>query len=199
MIFDRLLDVAATASETNGVRQADDFQSYAALAQRIERLAAGFSDRGLAEGDVVGLLIPNSIDIFVVAHALFAIGVIAMPLDPHATRTELAGLTRETGIIAVVATPATRATAELLLADVAPTAQLFITSELSEVQLAPKRLPKLAGGTPALYLFSSGSTGLPKIVPHTHAELLADGERTNQAWDLRADDIVINILPPAAR
>ena len=54
MIFDRLLAVAATAAETSGVRQEDDFQSYAALVQRIERLAAGFSSRGLKEGDVVG-------------------------------------------------------------------------------------------------------------------------------------------------
>ena len=195
MIFDRLLEVVATAPETSGIRQADDFQSYATLIQRIERLAAGFSHRGLVEGDVVGLLIPNSPDIFVVAHALFAIGVIAMPLDPNATHVELAGLTRRTGMAAVVATPASRATAEILLSDVAPAAQLFVTNELGAVERAPIRLPKLVGSTPALYLFSSGSTGLPKIVPHTHAEVLADGNRTSQAWDLQANDVVINILP----
>ena len=86
MIFDRLLAVAATAAETSGLRQQDEFKSYADLIQRIERLAAGFSNRGLAEGDVVGLLIPNSIEIFVVAHALFAIGAVVVPLDPNATR-----------------------------------------------------------------------------------------------------------------
>ena len=72
----------------------------------------------------------------------------------------------------------------------------FITTELDAVQRSPMRLPKLAGGTPALYLSSSGSTGLPKIVPHTHAEILADGARTSGAWNLEPDDIVINVLPP---
>jgi long-chain acyl-CoA synthetase len=196
MIFDRLLAVAASAPETSGLRQGDAFQSYAALVQRIERLAAGLSSRGLAEGAVVGLLIPNSIEIFVVAYALFAIGAIVMPLDPQATRAELAGLTRRTGMAAVIATPASRATGELLLKDTAPAGQLLITTELGAVQGSPMRLPKLQGSTPALYLFSSGSTGLPKIVPHTHAEVLADGARTSQAWNLQPDDIVINILPP---
>ncbi|MEO7221241.1 MAG: class I adenylate-forming enzyme family protein, partial [Devosia sp.] len=106
------------------------------------------------------------------------------------------GLSRRTGIAAAVATPARRAIAETLLTDVAPAAQLFVTNELAAVQRAPTQLPKLTGSMPALYLFSSGSTGLPKIVPHTHAEVLADGDRTSAAWDLQADDVVINILPP---
>ena len=44
MIFDRLLEVAATAPETSGLRQGEDFASYASLVHRIERLAAGFHE-----------------------------------------------------------------------------------------------------------------------------------------------------------
>ena len=70
MIFDRLLEVAATAPNSSGLRQGEEFSSYATLVHRIERLAAGFSNRGIGQGDVVALLIPNSPDIFVVVHAL---------------------------------------------------------------------------------------------------------------------------------
>ena len=195
MIFDRLLEVAATAPETSGLRQGEDFASYASLAHRIERLAAGFLNRGMGKGDVVALLIPNSPDLFAVAHALFSIGAIAMPLGTTATRTELATLAGKTGPCAVVAAPTLRAAAETLIADVAPTAQLFVTSDLATIESPPTRLPKLEGSTPALYLFSSGSTGLPKVVPHTHAEILADGTRTSGAWKLQPDDVVVNILP----
>jgi long-chain acyl-CoA synthetase len=196
MIFDRLLEIAGKVPETSGLRQGDAFFSYASLTTRIERLAAGFIERGIGKGDVVAFLLPNSPDIFAVAHAVFSLGAIAMPLGLTATRAELATLAGKTGLAAVVATPALRAIAEALIADTAPTARLFLSTALPELERAPTALPKLAADTPALYLFSSGSTGLPKIVPHTHSELLADGTRTSAAWDLQPDDIAINILPP---
>ncbi len=194
MIFEKLSAIADAAPATSGLRQGDEFISYADIAARIERLAAGFIDRGIGPGEVVALLVPNSPEIFTIAHALFAIGAIAMPLAPGATRAELAALVAKTGLAAVVATPKSIASAELLIADVAPAAQLFLTTALPDA--APGDLPKLAGNTTALYLSSSGSTGLPKIVPHTHAEILADGQRTSTAWDLQPDDVMVNILPP---
>jgi len=196
MINARLRHIAATAPATSGVRQADATFSYAELAERVERLAAGLIERGIGRGAVVALLVPNSPDIFVVAHALFAIGAIAMPLGLTATRAELAALAGKTGLAAVVAAPAHLEAATTLIADVAPGALLFSTATLAGIERAPTRLPALPGHTPALYLFSSGSTGLPKIVPHTHAELIADGERTSGAWRMQPDDILVNILPP---
>ncbi len=108
LIFDRLLEVANTAPDTSGLRMGGSFASYADIARRTERLAAGFPDRGIRQGSVVALLIPNSPDIFLVAHALFAIGAIAMPLGLTATRSELAALGAKTGLAAVVATPTLR-------------------------------------------------------------------------------------------
>ena len=194
MIYDNLLALAARAPLTSGLRQGQSFAPYAALVERIERVAGGFADRGIGMGDPVALLIPNSPDLFITAHALFAIGAIAIPLGITATRAELAALAQKTGLKAAVSTPGLMPAAQMLIADAAPGAPLFLTTALPEAT-ATVGLPKLAGDTTALYLFSSGSTGLPKVVPHTHAELIADGERTSTAWDLQPDDIAINILP----
>jgi len=194
MIYDNLLAIAARAPTTSGVRQGDSFQPYDALVEKIARLAAGLRERGIGKGDPVALFVPNSPDIFLAAHALFAIGAIAMPLSVTATRAELASLVLKTSLKAVVATRALSSAAQLLIADTAPGAQLFITDALP-FAVASTPLPELNGDTTALYLFSSGSTGLPKVVPHTHAELLADGERTSTAWDLQPDDIAVDILP----
>lgn len=195
MIYDNLLAIAARAPITSGLRQGETFKPYAALVDRIARVAAGFMDRGIGQGDPVALLVPNSPDIFVAAHALFAIGAIAMPLAVTATRAELATLAQKTGLKAVVATPGLASAAETLIADAQPGVPLYLTTGLPEGSAAA-RLPKLAGDATALYLFSSGSTGMPKVVPHTHSELLADGERTSTAWDLQPDDIAVDILPP---
>lgn len=194
MIYDNLLALTARAPITSGVRQGEEFTPYAALVERIGRLAAGFLEHGIGGGDPVALLLPNSPDLFVTAHALFAAGAIAMPLSATATRSELATLARKTGPTAVVSSPDLAAAAETLIADVAPGIPLFPADALPEGR-ATTQLPRLPGDTTALYLFSSGSTGLPKVVPHTHAELIADGERTSTAWDLQSDDIVLDILP----
>ncbi|MGW5384517.1 class I adenylate-forming enzyme family protein [Nocardia sp. NPDC003963] len=194
MIYDNLLSLTAAAPITSGLRHGEVFRPYAALVERIGRIAAGLIERGVEHGHPVALLVPNSPDLFVTAHALFAAGAIAMPLDVTATRSELAALAQKTGPEAVVSTPGLAAAAETLIADVAPGIPLFLTDTLPQGS-ATAPLPELPGDTTALYLFSSGSTGLPKVVPHTHAELIADGERASTAWDLQPDDIVLNILP----
>lgn len=194
MIYDNLQALTARAPTTSGLRQGEAFTPYAALVERIDRIAAGFLERGIERGDPVALLIPNSPDLFVTAHALFAIGAIAMPMGETATRSERATLAQKTGPKAVISTPGLTAAAETLITDTAPGIPLFQTSTLPEGS-ATTRLPKLPSDTIALYLFSSGSTGLPKVVPHTHAELIADGERASTAWDLQPDDIVLDILP----
>lgn len=196
MIYDKLLQIAETAPATSGLRMGDAFISYADAAERIRRLAAGFTERGIGKGDVVALLMPNSPEIFVVAHAFFAIGAITMPLGLTATHAELVSSATKSGLAAVVAAPHWLEAGKMLIADVAPRAQLFPTTDLGAVERAPGTLPKLSGETPALYVFSSGSTGMPKVVPHTHAELIADGDRTSAAWGLTPADLVINILPP---
>lgn len=196
MIHDHLVAIVEKAPASSGLKRGDDFASYASLLQRIERLAAGLIERGITQGSVVALLMPNGPDIFVASHALFAIGAVAMPLGLTATRTELASLAAKTGLFAVIAAPAFQKAAAAMIADVAPAAPLLLTDQFAEIESAPTALPKLDPTAPALYLFSSGSTGLPKIVPHTHAELVADGLRTSSAWELQGDDIAVNILPP---
>ena len=194
MIYDNLLELTARAPTTSGLRQSETFTPYAALVERIGRLGADFIERGIERGDPVALLIPNSPDLFVTAHALFAVGAIAMPLGVTATRPELATLARKTGLAAVISTPGLAAAAEMLIADTASGIPLFLTNAMPE-GTATAQLPRLPGDTTALYLFSSGSTGSPKVVPHTHAELIADGERAGTAWDIQPDDIVLDILP----
>lgn len=194
MIYHNLLAIASQAPTSSGVRQGETFTPYAEMVGQIERLAAGWIARGLGQGDVISLLLPNTPDMFLAAHAAWAIGAIAMPLGTTATRAELANLVSKTGLAAVVTTPGLTKAAELLIADVAPEALLFLTTALPlETPTTP--LPRLAGSAPALYLFSSGSTGLPKVVPHTHAELIADGIRTSTAWDIQPDDVAVDILP----
>jgi acyl-CoA synthetase (AMP-forming)/AMP-acid ligase II len=200
MLYDNLSAIVARAPTGNGLRHDGRTQTYAVLLERITRLAAGLRDRGIGHGDPVVILMSNGPELFVAIYALWSIGAVALPLAPSATLAECEFAARKAKAKAVLAQSTQLPLAESLAAKAGLAvfaaggdgANVMATLERSAVGA----LPTLPGTTTAIYLMSSGSTGLPKIVPHTHAELLADGRRTSTAWKLTADDIVFDMLPP---
>lgn len=201
MIHERFTRIVDMAPAGNGLGIDGQFIPYAALRERIAGLAAGLIARGIGPGTPVAILMPNGPELFTAIHALFAIGAIAMPLGTGATRAEIHAAAAKAGATALIATPALARLAAEVAGLLPPPAPVFISGEAGDFGLAqlertpPGALPSLPGTTPALYLLSSGSTGLPKIVPHSHAELLADGRRTSTAWQLTPDDRVFDMLP----
>ena len=182
MLFDNLSTIAARAPSSSGLRVDGRLQEYPELTERAGRLGSGLAARGIAEGDAVAILLPNGPDLFVVAYALFAIGAIAVPLSIVAPRHELASAAKKAGIAGIVTRADLAAAARQLAVDLAPqTVTVFGDGEgrsMAELERYPlARLPKLGADVNALYLFSSGSTGLPKVVPHTHGEMLGQCSR----------------------
>ena len=204
MIHDRFLEIVAGAPASSGLVETGILLPYTELAERVGRVAAGFAAHGVGPGDVVAMLLPNGPALFTAVHALFAIGAVAMPLGAGMTAPEVIHAARKAGLRGILADPERAAlaaeVAEGLEAD-APVTVFLAGGDGSQSLAALERsaplaqLPKVAPDAPALYLLSSGSTGLPKIVPHTHRELLADAHRTSTAWALQPDDIVFNMLP----
>lgn len=72
------------------------------VARRAVRIASGLRDRGVAEGDVVALVLPNGPELFTVSYAVFGIGAIAMPLNAASPPLELAAYLRRGGADLVV-------------------------------------------------------------------------------------------------
>jgi acyl-CoA synthetase (AMP-forming)/AMP-acid ligase II len=201
MLFENLTAIVARIPARNGLRHEGRVQTYPALIERITRLAAGFRERGIGAGDPVVILMPNGPELFVAVYALWAIGAVAMPLSPTATLAECTFAARKAKARAVLAAAPLLPLAEAIAAE-AGGLQVFAAggdapnamATLERTAAAP--LPPPAGSATAIYLLSSGSTGLPKIVPHTHAEIIADGRRTSTAWKLTANDVVFDMLPP---
>jgi malonyl-CoA/methylmalonyl-CoA synthetase len=60
---------------------------------------------------------------------------------------------------------------------------------------APFREPPVGPGDACLMLYSSGTTGRPKGVVHTPANLSASLRALQSCWRLTAEDVVVNALP----
>lgn len=203
MLYDTLVEVVGKGRAESGLKKGNTFTPYTDVAERAGRIATGLVDRGIERGTPVGILMVNGPDLLTLAYAIFAAGGVAVPLNALAPRAELAMTARKAHVRALIATANYAQTAADLIADLggAGTYPLFVVGgtgrdSVAELERYPLgTLPALGPDDPALYMFSSGSTGIPKVVPHTHGELDFDGRRSRDLGVTLPTDIQINMMP----
>ena len=166
---------AIVAFRADGV----DEISYAALGERIEHVAHGLRARGIVPGERVALWAANSPDWITAYFGIVMAGAVAVPFDHQST-------------VDTVATAIAHAEVRIVITTAARSLELQPLTRSSTdnfVQLdggGPRDWPALraaplGAGLPegssnaiASLLFTSGTTGTPKAVPLTHANLVAN-------------------------
>lgn len=200
MLYQSFCDAAEQAPEA-GVRQDGVFWSYGKLAERAGRIASGLLARDVAPGTSIGVLMPNGPELLTLGYAIFAAGSIVVPLNPGAPLAELAATARKAHVRVIIAAGAHAEIAGKLAEALALPGSVFIAGASDDTSLAALErtpfgpLPLTVADTPALYLFSSGSTGIPKVVPHTQGELDLDSKGGRDRGQFLPGDIQINMLP----
>jgi len=102
-----LLDAAARRrGERIAVVDGDRELTYAELEDRSSRLAAAMTDRGVAPGDRVGLLLEKSLEAVIAIYATLKAGAAYVPLDDQAPALRLAYIARDAGIRCLISSQA---------------------------------------------------------------------------------------------
>jgi fatty-acyl-CoA synthase len=169
-------------------------------------VAAELGRRGVTRGDAVALMLPTSRDFFLVFAGVLLAGGVPVPIYPpmRADRiAEYAG--RQSAILRnaearLLVTFREAALAAKLLRPRAPTVREVVTAE---ALLTPRATSATAtavriegsAGDLALLQYTSGSTGDPKGVMLTHANLLSNVRAMGEAIAVRPDDVCVSWLP----
>ena len=174
--------------------------SYKALADQIERLSGQLRSAGLKPGDSVAIVLPNSLEFLVVFLALTHARLVAAPLNPADKPDEIRFFIEDAQARAVVAEGANIAVREAAAGLGLPIWQPRVDSrgvvELPELpQGSRTSLDAPHPDDVALFAYTSGTTGRPKCVPLTHANVLWSARNIAEHYALTAADRSLVVLP----
>jgi acyl-CoA synthetase (AMP-forming)/AMP-acid ligase II len=191
--------------------------SYRLLAERIQGVAAGLAARGFGPGDVLALWAPNLPQWAGVALGAMAAGGTVTGASPAATERKLAIQLADAGASVLVTVPALVPRARSAAAAAGVRDLIVLGQAEGAVPIldllaagAATRPPDLApdhlstggpGSSPpdplgvALLPYSSGTTGLPKGVELTHANLVTSVRQVSRGLRITDRDTLLAVAP----
>jgi len=171
----------------------DAEHSYGELHERTDRIAAGLRERGVEKGDRVAIMLPNSVDAVVALQATLRAGAAIMPVNPTAKHDRVSDLLTRSEAAMLICDAERGEEAERAVAD-AGGAQLV--SDLGELDSdADPPRETLEESDLAALMHTSGSTGGPKGVMHSHGGLGFVTDSIAEYLELTGEDRVLNLLP----
>lgn len=175
--------------------------TYGELKTGALRLAAGLQSHNLEPGDTVAIMLPTGTDYFYSFFAVLLAGGIPVPLYPPARPTQIEEhlrrhrlILRNAGAKILITMPEVKPVSRLLKAQVESLEHVDTIEAFTARTDHFTPIPAQAGDI-AFIQYTSGSTGDPKGVVLTHANLLANIRAMGQATEATSADIFVSWLP----
>ncbi|HXJ78637.1 MAG TPA: AMP-binding protein [Candidatus Methylomirabilis sp.] len=175
--------------------------TYGALHERACAIAAGLRARGLGRGDTVALMLRSEQAFFDSFFGVLLAGAVPVPIYPPFRRDRVAEYAgRQINILdnaqarALITFPEAAPVAGLLRSRVSSLRHVLTASELAPSG-TPVPVVRVTGDDSALIQYTSGSTGAPKGVLLSHANILANIRAIGEALAIGPEDVAVSWLP----
>ena len=166
--------------------------TYTELLDASARVAAALlAGRADLDGARVAFLVPPGWEYAAVQWGVWRAGGIAVPLAVSHPEAELEYVVQDADAETVIAHADF---AEVLGRVAERNGRRFLTAD-DALSAEPSALPDVAEDRPAMIVYTSGTTGKPKGVVTTHANLRAQVTALVEAWGWSADDRTLLVLP----
>ncbi|BDL40806.1 AMP-binding protein [Methylorubrum sp. GM97] len=182
----------AGADDSSAIVEGGETLTYGGFRVRVAALAERLARLGLRPGDRVAILLPKSIRECVAIFAASAAGGVFVPIHPSLRPRQVHHIVADSG-------------ARVLLTDAAHAAGLEgALDDLSDLRILDGETgddaAALVPGEPtpeglAAILYTSGSTGLPKGVMLSHANLIAGTRIVRTYLGINPADRLLSVLP----
>ncbi|UXI03256.1 AMP-binding protein [Photobacterium sp. TY1-4] len=176
--------------------------SYQQLRQRARHIARALQAREIAPGDCVAIMLPTCEDYFYSFFGILYARAIPVPIYPPARLSQIEDhLKRHAAILnnarakLMITVPEAKPLSQLLRLQV-PSIQAVVThTDLHQTAAKGADIGDARADDIAFLQYTSGSTGLPKGVTLTHANLLANIRAMGRVVQASSDDVFVSWLP----
>jgi amino acid adenylation domain-containing protein len=210
LLHDSLLWSAAERPDHVAVITEGERVTYAELAERARRLARGLQDRGLRRGERVAIYLENGVPTVAAIYGALLAGGSFLVINPQTKADKLTYVLADCGASAIVTDarlgkvvasvaaglPALRTIVQVGGEPVAAPGVVGYEALLAASEPAPRPAGVIPNDLAAL-VYTSGSTGNPKGVMLSHANMTFAQGSLVEYLRLSADDRILNVLPLA--
>ncbi|MCB1907236.1 MAG: AMP-binding protein [Rhodocyclaceae bacterium] len=169
--------------------------------EQISRLAGALRAGGIGRGDRVAAVLPNCPELLWLYWACARLGAVSVPLSPLLTATGLASLLGDAAPRQLLCCRRTLPAVEPAIATLAEPPRLLVTDlgDGSERDLRCRAaapdvtdLPPPGADDPFNIIYSSGTTGMPKGIVHSHRVRAHYATLFANAWRMRPESVVLH-------
>ena len=173
---------------------------YGELAQSCRRVAGLLQSHGLRPGDTVSLVMPNGLQTLRLLLGAMHAGLVVNPVNLLSQPSQMAYVLGHSDCNLVWVSPEWEARVRALLQGLDRTVQVLVADPdgdalPGEAGAEVLDRPAPAPDATALLMYTSGTTGVPKGVMLTQANLAANAQAISAEHGLVADDRVLAVLP----
>ncbi len=180
------------ASDPEGSCLADGRRALdnAGFAGEVRRMSGALAETGITRGDVVAVVLPNSVDLVTIMFAAWRLGATLTPVNPALTTSEIQYQLADSGTRLVVTDDSSATKVAGGVARIWGVGELLTRGGDTNVESPRRELGDLA-----LMIYTGGTTGRPKGVMLDHANLMATTAMIVDWFEMTAADRCLLVLP----
>src|SRR6185503_4864148 len=192
--------VAATPDKIFLVSEADNRQYfYKEFEAAVHRTARMLAARGVGKGDVVSLLLPNSVEYVIAYFACWQIGALAGPINSLLKSQEIAYVISNSEAKALLVNSEFLPVVETIRNEL-PSLQTVINFDneaeaTNEYTEGAELSAALDCDHEAIIIYTSGTTGKPKGCLLTHGNVIANARQISSWLGFTENDRLLTMMP----